>query len=148
MSLLRGVVVAALAFLLAHPARAETRVSPLPVVDFKQWFPWLVWVSSEGHDAEYPDGFIYKVLSERDADSKLVDFVLVRQLHDGSKIVAIHAKGPLDKFDATASAMVEHLGKPLGITFQRFDLRDVKTLEDLRERARSFGWDADVAPSK
>ena len=92
MSLLRAVLIAALLFPIAHPTGAETPVSPLPVVDFRQWFPWLVWVSTEGHDAEYPDGFRYKVLSERDADSKLVDFVLMRQLHDGSKIIAIHAR--------------------------------------------------------
>jgi len=148
MSLLRTVLIAALLFPIAHPTGAETPVSPLPVVDFRQWFPWLVWVSTEGHDAEYPDGFRYKVLSERDADSKLVDFVLMRQLHDGSKIIAIHAKGPLDKFDQTASEMVDHLGKKLGVTFQRFDLRDVKTFEEMRDRAKSFGWDAEADASK
>jgi hypothetical protein len=65
MRLLRTVMVAALALLMAHPVRAAPPVSSLPIVDFEHWFPWLGWVSSEGHDAEFPDGFIYKVLSER-----------------------------------------------------------------------------------
>jgi hypothetical protein len=68
----------------------------------------------------------------------------VRQLHDGSKTIAIHAKGPLDKFEHTASEMVDHLGKKLGITFQRFDLRDVKDLAELKDRATSFGWESEL----
>jgi hypothetical protein len=42
MRLLRTVMVAALALLMAHPVRAATPVSPLPTIDFEHWFPWLV----------------------------------------------------------------------------------------------------------
>jgi hypothetical protein len=58
----RTVIVAVTALLSAQFVRAATPVSPLPAIDFKQTYPWLVWVSSEGHDAEYPKGFRYKLL--------------------------------------------------------------------------------------
>lgn len=140
----RTVIVAVTALLSAQFVRAATPVSPLPAIDFKQTYPWLVWVSSEGHDAEYPKGFRYKLLSVRSADSQSVEFVLLRELPDGSKTIALHARGPLDKFEDAVAKMLDNFAKKFGVTFQRIDLRDVHDFSGFKERANDLGWTAEA----
>ena len=135
-----SVILAALAVVALRALPAQTLASPLPTVDFKGTFPWKIWVSSEGHDSTYPAGFHYKLLSVRSADAMTVDFALIRELPDGSKIVAIRAKGPLATFDMSAAHVVETLSKSLNITFQLFDLSDIRTAEEFRARASGLGW--------
>ncbi len=140
------IILATLTFVELRAFPAETLVSPLPTVNFKDTFPCKVWVSSEGRDSTYPAGFHYKLLSVRSGDSTTVDFALVRELPDGSKVIAIHAKGPLAKFDVTAAHMLDTLSKSLHITFQLFDLCDVYTLEEFQTRAGGLGWQVYVPP--
>jgi len=47
----RTVIVAVTALLSAQFVRAATPVSPLPAIDFKQTYPWLVGCPPKGHDA-------------------------------------------------------------------------------------------------
>ncbi len=136
----RSIILVTLALAALRSLPAQTPVSALPIVNFKDTFPWKVWVSSEGRDSTYPAGFHYKLLSVRNADSTIVDFALVRELPDGSKVVAIHANGPLAKFDATTAHVLETLSKSFNITFQLFDLSDVRTFEEFQTRAADLGW--------
>jgi hypothetical protein len=129
-----------------RPVQADTPISVLPVIDFESYFPWLVWISSEGHDSEYPSGFRYKLISIRTADSSTIEFALVRQLTDGTKIIAIHAKGPLSKFDESSARVLETMSRSVNVTFQRFDLRDVKDLASLNDKIREYGWDSSELP--
>jgi hypothetical protein len=140
----RFVAIAIFALVGLKPLLAATPASPLPTVDFKDIFPWKVWVSSEGHDAEYPSGFRYKLLSVRSGDSRTVEFVLVRELADGNKIIAIHAKGPLAGFDAAAAKLLDNFTQRFKITFQQFDLSDVHTFTEFQARASDLGWDSDA----
>jgi len=147
MSIALRLVGSVFAIILAlRPVQADTPVSVLPAIDFASHFPWLVWVSSEGHDSEYPSGFRYKLISVRTADSSTVEFALVRQLTDGTKIVAIHAKGPLSKFDESSTRLLETMSRSVNVTFQRFDLRDVRDLAGLNNKIREYGWDASELP--
>ena len=142
----RSVLIAIFALAILRPVLGETPVSPLPTIDFKDTFPWKVWVSSEGHDAEYPSGFRYKLLSVRSADSQTVEFVLVREVPPGKKIIALHAKGPLARFDEAAAKLLDTFAQKFNITFQKFDLTDVHNFEEFQTRARGLGWDSDVKP--
>jgi hypothetical protein len=113
----RLVVVAIFALVGLRPLLAATPVSPLPSLDFKGTFSWKVWVSSEGHDAEYFSGFRYKLLSVRSGESRTVEFVLVRELAGGKKIIALHAKGPLVGFDDAAAQLLDTFTQRFKITF-------------------------------
>lgn len=128
------------------PSQADTPASVLPAVDFESYFPWLVWISSEGHDSEYPSGFRYKLISVRTADSSVVEFVLVRELSDGTKVIALHAKGPLAKFDESSARLLETMGRSVNVTFQKFDLRGVRDLAGLNDKIREFGWESSELP--
>jgi hypothetical protein len=143
---LRLTLVAFLAQLAMRVAHADTPVGILPTIDFKAYFPWLVWVSSEGHDAEFPAGFRYKLLSERSADSSTVEFALVRELPDGTKTVAIRGSGPLSKFDDASKRIVETMSRSVRVTFQRYDLRGVHDFAELQEKMRDFGWETSPVP--
>ena len=142
----RLALVAMFALAAFRPLGAETPVSPLPTIDFKETFPWKVWVSSEGHAPEYLSGFRYKLLSVRSADSRTVEFVLIREIPPDKKIVALHAKGPLAGFDDTAVKLLETVGKKFNMTFQVFDLSDVHTFEEFQTRASDLGWVTDAKP--
>ena len=120
---------------------AETPVGILPTIDFRETFPYLAWISTEGQDEKYPDGFRYKLLSVRTADSETVEFAMIRELHDGTKIVALHARGPLAPFGETATAMVNDFSRRYDVEFTRTDLSDVRDLEEFRQRATALGWD-------
>jgi hypothetical protein len=133
-----------LAVALFGTAAAETPVSPLPTVDFKDTFPWKVWVSSEGHDAEYPSGFRYKLLSVRSGDSQIVEFVLIREIPPDTKIIALHAKGPLAAFDKAAAKLLDNYARMFKITFQQFDLSDVHNFAEFQSRASQLGWGTDA----
>ncbi len=132
----------------ASPAGVATEApSALPTIDFTTTFPWIMWVSSEGHDNEYPAGFVYKILTVRNADWTNGELVLVRQLHDGSKVVAIHAKGTLKGFDGAGQSIADKFSAMFHITFQRFDFRDSHTFEEFREEAQKNGWSvSDISP--
>ena len=119
---------------------AHAEQGMLPAIDFKEVFPHIYWVSSVGRDREFPTGFQYKVLSVRLASQDVVEFVLVRQLQDGSKTVEIHAKGPVSSFDATAGRMTDNLGKKLDVKFERHDLSNVRSSDELTKRASALGW--------
>jgi len=122
------------------PVAAAEEQTALPVVDFTSTFPWLVWVSSEGHDSEYPAGFVYKILTVRSADSTTGEIVLIRQLHDGTKSVAIHAKGALGGIESACQSIADKFSALFKITFQKFDLRDVHDASELQARVKQFGW--------
>ena len=116
---LRPTLVALLVLLTMRVGQANEPVGILPTIDFKAYFPYLVWVSSEGRDAGYPAGFRYKFLSERNADSTTVEFALVRELPDGTKTIALRGHGALAGFDKTGQDVVDKLGQSLGVTFLR-----------------------------
>ena len=143
---LRLALVALLMLLTMRIGHAAEPVGVLPNIDFQSYFPYLIWASSEGHDAGYPAGFRYKLLSERNADSTTVEFALVRELPDGTKTIALRGHGALAGFDKTGQDMVEQLGRSLGVTFERFDLREVHNLEEFREKSREFGWEEKPVP--
>jgi hypothetical protein len=136
-----------LATLAGRSGGADAPISVLPTVDFKDTFPHMVWVSSEGRDAEYPAGFRYKLLSVRSGDSRTVEFALVRELTGGDKIVALHAKGPLSKFNDAANGIVDDFSSLFSITFEKFDLSEIRTFEDFEARTKELGWIVD-APSQ
>jgi hypothetical protein len=126
---------------LAMAAPAGTPADVLPSIDFRAVFPYLAWLSTEGHDDKYPDGFRDKLLSVRSADSQTVEFALIRELSDGTKTVALHARGPLSPFGETATALVNDFSRRYAIRFERIDLTDVRDLETFRARAAGLGWD-------
>ena len=136
-----GHSIATVALIVATLVHAETPVSVLPTVDLENIYPYLVWTSTEGHDENHPDGFRYKLLSVRSADSRTVEFALIRELTDGTKIVALHARGPLAPFGETATALVSDFSKRFHVEFTRIDLSDVRDLDEFRQRATALGWD-------
>ena len=143
---LRLTLVALLMLLTMRVGLAGEPVGVLPAIDFKAYFPYLVWASSEGHDSEFPAGFRYKFLSERNADSTTVEFALVRELADGTKTIALRGHGALAGFDKTGQDVVDKLGRSLGVTFERFDLREVRDFEEFKEKSREFGWEEKPVP--
>ena len=138
-SLRGGLAVALLALAMAAPA--GTPASVLPLIDFREVFPYLAWLSTEGHSDKYPDGFRYKLLSVRTADAKTVEFALIRVLHDGTEMVALHARGPLEPFGESATALVRDFSRRTGVEFRRIDLTDVRDPETFRAKAADLGWD-------
>ena len=142
MKLSRAIRTAALILGLGFASHyAFAQVGGLPVVDFVDVYPHLIWVSTEGRDAEYPQGFRYKLVSVRREVSQAVEFVLIREVTGGTKVVAIHATGPASKFEETTKGVLERLGAKLGISFERYDLRDVRSFEQFRAKVSAFGWE-------
>lgn len=113
----------------------------LPAVDFATVYPHLVWVSTEGRDAEYPAGFRYKLLSVKRGEQ--VEFVLIRDVANGTKTIAMHAKGAISKFEGAASGMLSRLGTKFDVSFERFDFREITSVEEFKKLAAKIGWDVD-----
>jgi len=121
-------------------AGAHGQSNDLPVIDFVKVYPHMIWVSSEGRDQEYPQGFRYKLLSVRRDDTQTVEFVLLREVPGQAKVVAIHAEGPVSKFEQSTRGVLDRLGRKLNISFEQFDLRAVTNFDEFNAKIAAFGW--------
>jgi hypothetical protein len=113
----------------------------LPAIDFSEVYPHLIWVSTEVRDRDNPGGFRYKLLSVRHEQIQMVEFVIVRENHLGERARVIHARGPVENFEATSADVLAHLGQNAGVTFDLYDLRDACDLERFRAKLSAFGWE-------
>ena len=109
-------------------------------VDFERTFPHVFWTSGWGQDAEFPDGFRYKVFSIRHAPGGDFDVVLVQELRDGSKTEMQRWSVPSDKFDASDD-MIRMLEEQFSVTFDRVDMSAVQTFEEFEAKSRQIGWE-------
>jgi hypothetical protein len=110
-------------------------------LDFTHTFPHVFWASSIGYDERSPEGFRYKVLTMRREPEMVIELVLLRESVNGTKTQLAHMQAPLDKFGATGD-MVRQLGQDQSVSFERFDLTQIRTFEEFRTKAIEIGWEA------
>lgn len=111
----------------------------LPALDFQRYFPYIFWVSHESRDKEFPDGFVYKFLSVKDETEGQVYMELVRETPKGKEELLL-VKGSADKAEQDFDKSVAGLGHDLNITFEKFDLREIRTREAFDAKAVALGW--------
>ena len=110
-------------------------------LDFIRTFPHVFWVSSIGYDERSPKGFRYKVLTMRHEPEMLIELILLRESVSGKKTKVTHMQAPIDRFGVTED-MVRQLGQDQSVSFERFDLTDIRTFDEFRARVIEIGWDA------
>ena len=109
-------------------------------LDFVSTFPHVIWVSSVGRDTKAPQGFRYKLLTMRKEPDMTIDIIFLRETVDGRKDVLSAKRGPLSTF-GMLDGVVEQLGRDKQVTFERFDLSQVRSLDEFRTRALEAGWE-------
>jgi hypothetical protein len=110
--------------------------------DFESTFPHVFWTSNWGVDDEFPDGIRYKVFSVRREPDGDFEVVLLHELRDGTKEQRLRwlvPPGELAKHDG----VIRMLEQKFSVRFERADLSDVRTLEELETRARQLGWEVE-----
>jgi len=120
--------------------KKKTEAAGFQHIDFITTFPFIDWVSEWGADESYPEGFRYKVVSVLREPETTTEFVLIRELRDGTKAELSRFTGAADRMSAVEEA-IRRLGQQLSIRFQRFDMRAYRTFAAYKERAIELGWD-------
>jgi hypothetical protein len=110
-------------------------------LDFTRTFPHVFWVSGIGYDDRSPEGFRYKVLTMRREPEMLIELILLRESVNGAKTQLAHMQAPIDKF-GTTDDMVRQLGQDKSVSFERFDLTDIRTFDEFRAKSIEIGWEA------
>ncbi len=131
-------------------AQVMSSASPQPSVaqpegfvnlDFVRTFPHVFWVSSLTADDRGPDRFRYKVLTMRREPEMMVDIILLREAVDGKKTLVSAKRGSLSTF-GIVDGITQELGRNKGVTFERLDFSNIRSLGEFRARAIECGWEA------
>ena len=109
-------------------------------LDFTRTFPHVIWVSSVSYDREAPEGFRYKLFATRQEPEMIIDLLLLRHLEDGTKQQILHMQAPIAKF-GTTDDVIRELEQSANVSFERFDLADIRNFEQFRSKAIEVGWE-------
>jgi len=109
-------------------------------LDFARTFPHVFWISNVSHDATAPNGFRYKMFAIRREPDRIIELLLLSERTDGFKRKIFHKQAPLNKF-AVADEVIRQIEKDKNVTFERFDLSEIRTLDEFRARAIEVGWE-------
>lgn len=112
----------------------------LVTYDFVTCFPHVNWISNWSSDDQYPDGFRYKVLTVRHEPERKIEVVVIMEERSGGKIERARLDIAAETFDKHARSLVAELAACFEIEFEKDDLSDVKTAEELEKRIEELGW--------
>jgi hypothetical protein len=127
---------------------ANAQVPGLPIVDFTRYYPYMVAVSEEVKNSQWPRGVQWKLISVSDEQEKLVTVALVRREGRERIVRVLLAKGPREKAEEGFRSLVTEASEDYGVKFETADLRDVRTFETLKRRAEGSGWGMTALPNK
>ena len=109
-------------------------------LDFTLTFPHFIWVSSMSYDSEGPAGFLYKMFATRHEPAMIIEVLLLRENVDGQKRKVFHMQAPIDKVGALDD-VVREIERDKNVSFERFDLSGVRTLDEFTSKAIEAGWE-------
>jgi len=109
-------------------------------LDFARTFPHAFWVSSVCYDGEAPDGFRFKMYATRREPEMFIELLLLRERANAFKRKVFHKRAPLDRFAATGEVL-EQIERDKNVIFERYDLSQIRTLDDFRAVAIELGWE-------
>ncbi len=101
-------------------------------LDFVSVFPAILWASDTSYDAEYPQGFSYKVLSARHEPSGEYECVVLRDLGDRGRTILRRFRLPKDQFPAEIDLLVRKYEPAFGVQFARRDFSQARTPEEFQ----------------
>jgi hypothetical protein len=108
--------------------------------DFEKVYPYKFWVSTWLKDSEYPEGFRYKLLSAKHEEDDGIQLIVLLEKPDGYKKIFVNALYETGKFGSVAQTFVEKLKATHKLTFEEYDLSNIKTLDEFGELAKKHGW--------
>jgi hypothetical protein len=113
---------------------------PIISIDFKESFPYKIWISTWSKDESYPIGFRYKLLSVRNESSEYVELVIVLEEPGGYKTEMKRMDIKISSFDDIAWGFVRGFEETYGIEFQVQDFSEIKTKEQFDVLSAKMTW--------
>src|SRR4030095_12286451 len=116
-----------------HPMSEMTDddfLGALVTYDFVACFPHVGWISTWSSDAQYPNGFRYKILTVRHDPERKIEVVLVMEEVSGNMRWRLRLDVAAGAFDRTVRSLVAKLAVRFKIEFEEHDLSDVRTADE------------------
>jgi hypothetical protein len=108
--------------------------------DFVDLFPHKFWISDWSADAQYPDGFRYKLLSSRCESRDVIQFLVVLLQRSGDKEILSSLDVATSVFDQVAARFVTGLAEKYGLDFEEQDFSSCRTHAAFASESRARGW--------